>query len=58
VGGWLRAAGTKDRSKLLDFLERNAASMPRTMLRYAIEHLDSEQREYFRDLRETTGGAP
>lgn len=47
VGGWLRAAGKQDRQQLLRFLDMHAAIMPRVALRYAIEHLDKEQREYY-----------
>ena len=47
TGGWLREAGKQDRQQLLDFLARYAASMPRTLLRYAIEHLDREQRDRY-----------
>jgi 3-methyladenine DNA glycosylase AlkD len=47
VGGWVREAGKKDRQKLLDFLDKYAASMPRTTLRYAIEHLDRTQKDYY-----------
>ena len=50
AGGWLREAGKKDRPRLLGFLDRHAAAMPRTMLRYAIEHLDEEQRKHYRGL--------
>ncbi len=50
VGGWLRQAGKRDRPRLLRFLDEHAAAMPRTMLRYAIEHLDPEQRAYYRRL--------
>ena len=47
VGGWAREAGKKDLPKLLAFLDQYAATMPRTMLRYAIEHLEKDQREQY-----------
>ncbi len=47
VGGWIREAGKKDLAGLLAFLDRYAATMPRTMLRYAIEHLEPEQRAHY-----------
>ncbi len=46
TGGWLREAGKKDRQKLLSFLAQHAATMPRTALRYSLEHLDKEQRDH------------
>lgn len=50
--GWmLRAAGGADRLKLLGFLDKYAATMPRTALRYAIEHLDKEQRDHYLSLK-------
>ncbi len=50
--GWmLRAAGGTDRQKLLGFLDKYAASMPRTALRYAIEHLDKEQKDHYMGLK-------
>lgn len=50
TGGWLREAGKKDRPRLLRFLDEHAAAMPRTALRYAIEHLDPDQRAHYRSL--------
>jgi hypothetical protein len=50
--GWmLREAGKKEPQQLLRFLEQHAATMPRTMLRYAMEHLDKAQRDYYRGLK-------
>jgi 3-methyladenine DNA glycosylase AlkD len=53
AGGWIREAGKQARQKLFNFLEQHAASMPRTFLRYAIEHLDKKQKEYYMDLKKT-----
>jgi len=51
--GWmLRAAGGVERPKLLSFLDQQAATMPRTLLRYAIEHLDKKQRAYYLSLKQ------
>ena len=50
VGGWVRNAGKGDRARLLAFLDEHAATMPRTMLRYASEHLDADQRTHYRGL--------
>lgn len=47
VGGLLREAGKKDRARLQAFLDRHAATMPRTMLRYAIEHFEPELRAHY-----------
>jgi 3-methyladenine DNA glycosylase AlkD len=57
VGGWAREAGKKDLQKLLRFLDNYAATMPRTMLRYAVEHLDKKQKEYYMGLKKA-GQAP
>jgi 3-methyladenine DNA glycosylase AlkD len=44
--GWvLREAGKLSRPVLLRFIRRHYATMPRTTLRYAIEHLPAEQRK-------------
>lgn len=46
--GWmLREVGKKDRSVLIDFLERYASKMPRTALRYSIERLPEKTRKYY-----------
>ena len=37
--------------RLLDFLDRFAATMPRTALRYAVEHLDKAQRDHYMALK-------
>lgn len=44
VGGMLRAVAMHDRPRAEAFLERHAATMPRTMLRYAIEHFSPAER--------------
>jgi 3-methyladenine DNA glycosylase AlkD len=54
AGGWIRHAGTKHRKHLLSFLDKHAAIMPRVMLRYAIEHLDADEKKYYMDLKKTT----
>ncbi len=51
TGGWLRAAGQKDRGRLIAFLDEHAATMPRTMLRYSIEHLDKEEKERYMGMK-------
>jgi len=46
--GWmLREVGKKDMPTLLHFLDHHAATMPRTMLRYAIEKLSPQQRQSY-----------
>jgi 3-methyladenine DNA glycosylase AlkD len=51
AGGWLREAGKKDRKRLLMFLDKYAETMPRTMLRYTIEHLDKKQRDHYLSMK-------
>lgn len=50
--GWmLRFAGTKDRKRLLLYLEKYAATMPRTLLRYSIEHFNKKEKEYYMRMK-------
>jgi 3-methyladenine DNA glycosylase AlkD len=56
VGGWVREAGKKDRQALIDFLERHAATMPRTTLRYAVERLDPEEKARFMKMKKEKTG--
>lgn len=52
VGWTLREVGKRcDRQLLVDFLDAHAAEMPRTALRYSIEHLPEETRQYYLKLR-------
>lgn len=47
VGSWIREAGKKDKLQLIEFLDRFAGSMPRTMLRCAIEKLSAREKKYY-----------
>ena len=51
VGGWIREAGKRDTKKLKAFLEKHAATMPRTALRYAIEKLSKKDRDYYMSMK-------
>lgn len=51
VGWMLRTAGDKDQDRLRAFLTKHITHIPRTALRYAIEHFDDEERQYFLALR-------
>ena len=46
----LRELWKKDEKVLKEFLDRYASKMPRTMLRYAIEKLDENERKYYLNL--------
>ena len=47
VGSWIREAGKRDEQKLLSFLDKYAATMPRVTLRYAIEKLDKNLKDKY-----------
>jgi 3-methyladenine DNA glycosylase AlkD len=50
--GWmLREIGKRDLSPLVVFLHQNAAHMPRTMLRYAIERFPENRRKAFLSMK-------
>jgi 3-methyladenine DNA glycosylase AlkD len=51
VGGWVREAGKKNLQKLIDYLDSYSATMPRTTLRYAIEHLEKKQRDHYLGMK-------
>jgi len=55
VGWMLRETGKKvDEALLIDFLEKHAATMPRTTLRYAIERLTPVQKQRFMQMKHAT----
>jgi len=52
ASGWmLREMGLREPQRLRDFLDKHAAKMPRTMLRYAMEKLSPAMRERYLLMR-------
>ena len=54
VGSWVREAGKRDEARLCRYLDRFAATMPRTALRYAVEKLPAERRTHYLGRRAAT----
>jgi 3-methyladenine DNA glycosylase AlkD len=53
--GWmLRFAGDKERKRLLIFLDKYAVTMPRTLLRYAIEKLEPKLRDHYLGMKQAS----
>ena len=53
ANGWaLRFAGDKDKKRLMKFLDKYAATMPRVTLRYATEKFDKKLREHYLKLKD------
>ncbi len=54
--GWmLREIGKRDKTELLKFLDKHAAKMPRTALRYSIEKLEKNKIKYYMNLKNKEG---
>lgn len=51
IGSWLHEAGKKNRQRLLTFLDKHAANMPRVTLRFAVEHLDKELKQQYMEMK-------
>jgi 3-methyladenine DNA glycosylase AlkD len=50
--GWmLRFSGDKNKKRLMQFLDKHAATMPRTALRYSIEKFEKKEREHYMNLK-------
>ena len=47
IGWMLREMGKRDKTLLLQFLDKYSKVMPRTMLRYSIEKLTDEERKLY-----------
>jgi 3-methyladenine DNA glycosylase AlkD len=58
VGSWVREAGKRDKKRLLQFLDKFAATMPRVTLRYAIEKLDKKEKAIYMKAGKTRDAYP
>jgi 3-methyladenine DNA glycosylase AlkD len=55
VGSWIREAGKRDERKLISFLNKYSATMPRVTLRYTIAKLDKKKKEFYLKAKSKTG---
>lgn len=55
VGWMLREMGNRNEDLLRQFLENHAHHMPRTALRYSIEKLDKDERQFWMDAAKRKG---
>ncbi len=53
VGWMLREAGKRDQQALKEFLDKHAATMPRTALRYSLEKFGSDDKAHYMSLRQS-----
>lgn len=53
VGGALRWAGQIDRARMMAFLDKHAATMPRVMLRYALEKFPAKEKARYMAMGKT-----
>ncbi|MEM9737938.1 MAG: DNA alkylation repair protein [Bacteroidota bacterium] len=51
VGCMLREVGKKDHRRLLHFLDQHSHYMPRTMLRYAIDKFNPQERQFYMEAK-------
>ena len=59
VGWMLREVGARcGREHLTAFLDKHAATMPRTTLRYALEHFEADERRHYMGLKQLRPGSP
>ena len=56
VGWMLREIGKRDKGELVAFLDKHYDTMPRTMLRYAIEKLNQKERAHYMNLMSVVPG--
>ncbi|WP_276482817.1 DNA alkylation repair protein [Paraflavitalea pollutisoli] len=49
--GWMLRYAGKDRKQLKTFLDKHAATMPRSALRNALEHFDSKEKAHYMGLK-------